>query len=180
MKRALLAALLCVAALAATARTAAAEEASMAGKLGLGFDATLSGAAGLTARYWILPKLSLGAVISYDQTSNDGNSVSEFDLGLRGLYAIIQDGSFDLDVGGGISIIRNAVSTDAGDDSSTDFAIDLGLGPTWWVTDHFALNLFFGLVFDTSNADGGGDGTFVSLLKETQVVGQAGFIWLIN
>ena len=175
MKRGLVVALLSAAVLVGAVGTASADT---TGKLGVGFDQTLGGASGLTGRYFAVPKLSIQAVLSYDLVSADDASASELDLGLRGLYAVLQDESFQLDAGGGLNIIRNSVEVGGNTESNTGISIELGVGPTWWATDHFALNLFMGLLIDL-DADGN-DGTFVGLFEPATFTGRAGFIWIIN
>jgi hypothetical protein len=175
MKRGLVVALLSAAVLVGAAGTASADT---TGKLGVGFDQMLGGATGLTGRYFAAPKLSIQAVLSYDLVDADAGSTSEFDLGLRGLYAILQDESFQLDLGGGLNIIRSSVEVGGNSESNTKLAIELGVGPTWWATDHFALNLFMGVLIDL-DADGN-DGTLIGLFEPPTFLGQAGFIWIIN
>jgi hypothetical protein len=177
MKRGLLVALFSAAVLAGAAGTASAET---AGKLGIGFDETLAGAEGISARYWVIPKLSVQLLLSYDQTSADAGDSSQFDLGLRGLYEVLEDESVSVEVGGGLTIQRESL----GDESDTGLAIELGLGPTWWATDHFALSLFMGVLIDL-NAGAGGDDSQIVLLANPQgspvsIVGTAGFLWVIN
>ncbi len=172
MKRGLAATILCVAVWLGSAGTASAQD--RAGKLGIGFDQTIAGASGIQARYWVIPKLSLEAVIGYDQTSADNFSDSSLNFAILGLYSIMYAEGFELNVGGGFDIIRTSAEVGGVEDSNTGVAIELGIGPTWWVTEKFALNLLFGLLIDTGN------GTEINLFADSEVVGSAGFIWQIN
>lgn len=127
-----------VATMTLLATTASAKDTD--GKFGLGYDQSLGGVSGLTARYWI-GDLGIQGILGVDFVKPDkGDSKMTFLFGLGGIYNFAKSEHANLGVGLNIDLgYANS------GDSSFQFNVAIPLRAEYFFSDAFAVNVSTGL-----------------------------------
>jgi hypothetical protein len=132
-----------VAAITVLATTASAKDTD--GKFGLGYDQSLGGVSGLTARYWV-GDFGIQGTLGVDFVKPDsGDSKMAFLFGLAGIYNFAKSENANLGVGLYIDLGFANKAMTGGEDSSFQFNFAIPLRGEYFFSDHFAVNLATGL-----------------------------------
>jgi hypothetical protein len=127
------------------------------GQFGIGYDQTLGGIGGLSARYQVASNFGLQGIFGFDTVSLEtgAGDVSEtrIELGLRGVFVLAQTSNTNLGIIFGVDILNQSAEAGGVDNSSTDVALEGGLAVQYFLHEMFSINGEGGLVIFT------GDGT---------------------
>lgn len=116
------------------------------GRFGLGYDQSLSGVSGLTARYWI-GDLGIQGILGLDFVKPDqGDSQIEFDFGLGAIYNFAKSEHANLGLGLNLDLGFANKAAMGGGDSSFQFNVAIPLRGEYFLSDNFAFNASVGLV----------------------------------
>jgi hypothetical protein len=141
-----------VVSLTALGGTARADE--LAGSFGLGYDHALGGADGMSLKYVATPDVEIQAIVGVERQDPPGDADStDIDIGILGAYRLMGDETVALMLGGGIDIARASVSAGGGSDSNTSVAIEVGIGPEWFVMPNVSFSARAGFILDISGQD---------------------------
>jgi hypothetical protein len=138
------------------------------GSFGIGYDSTLAGVGGVSARYQIAKNFGVQAVLGFDQQSFDtkddndetvaSNSFRTLGLALRGDVGIAFTKKTNMSVIFGVDVFNGAISidptadgADSTDESDTRFAFEIGLKAEYFFTGYFSVHCEVGLVFALAN-----------------------------
>lgn len=131
-----------VATMTLLATTASAKDTD--GKFGLGYDQSLGGVSGLTARYWI-GDIGIQGILGVDFVKPDaGDSAMAFLFGLGAIYNFAKSEHANLGVGLNIDLGFGNKGYMKGD-SSFQFNIAIPLRAEYFFSDAFAVNVSTGL-----------------------------------
>lgn len=160
MKKVLSSAAIALLALALIPAAASAKDKT--GAFGIGYDTSLGGASGISARYQVAKSFGVQAILGFETTSysngESGNAESTRDntaitAAIRGDIGLAFTKKTNLNLIVGIDVYNSSFDFgDAGestDDSFTQFAFELGLGAHYFFTDWFSINGEVGLAFAT-------------------------------
>ncbi len=131
-----------VATMTLLATTASAKDTD--GKFGLGYDQSLGGVSGLTARYWI-GDIGIQGILGVDFVKPDkGDSKMAFLFGLGAIYNFAKSEHANLGVGLNLDL-GYANKGYMGGDSSFQFNVAIPLRAEYFFSDAFAVNVSTGL-----------------------------------
>lgn len=132
-----------VATMTLLATTASAKDVD--GKFGLGYDQSLGGVSGLTARYWI-GDIGIQGILGVDFVKPDqGDSRMAFLFGLGAIYNFAKSEHANLGVGLNIDLGFANKAAMGGADSSFQFNVAIPLRAEYFFSDAFAVNVATGL-----------------------------------
>lgn len=141
---------------------AAASAKDKTGAFGIGYDTTLGGVGGISARYAVAKSFGLQVILGFDTTSYGNtesgaaeatNNDTQIRAAIRGDIGLAFTKKTNLNLIVGIDIYNSSFDYSVGDtstdDSFTQFALELGLGASYFFTDWFSINGEVGLAFAT-------------------------------
>lgn len=180
------------------------------GSFGIGYDSSLAGVGGASARYQIAKNFGVQAILGFQQQSYDvkddndetvsSNSARTLGIALRGDVGIAFTKKTNLSVIFGVDVFNSAISVDptasgadSTDESETRFAFEVGLKAEYFFTGFFSVHCEVGLAFALANKSselnigtptiGTGDtdvSGFVLNFGQGDTFGNAGFTFWFN
>ena len=141
---------------------AAASAKDKTGAFGIGYDTSLGGVGGISARYAVAKSFGIQAILGFDTVSynntESGAAEASFDAtqvraAIRGDIGLAFTKKTNLNLLVGIDVYNQSYEAGLGDnkndDSATSFAFEIGLGAAYFFTDWFSVNGEVGLAFAT-------------------------------
>lgn len=154
-----------------------AEARNLTSKLGIGYDATLDGAAGASIRYGASADLTLQFILGFVHQSADDGSARTLAFGARGDYRLAGTEQTLLGLVFGLNLFNEGFSPDEGDgESDTSFSIEGGLRLEHFLSPWFSIHGEVGVAIGSRSGGlvGGQDTTYI-IIGLSDVLGQAGF-----
>lgn len=163
------------------------------GKLGVGVDRPLAffgsfvgpSQPGIGVTFNVNPLISVQGIIGYRSDSADDNSESDLGIGLRGFFDVLtflvaEDAAVRAPLVGGLVIHRESADVGGMDTSATNFAVEAGVRPEWFVNQWFSVHTEIGIALEFLSEDSGIEGTGISIFANGEVMGNAGFTFWFN
>ncbi len=171
------------------------------GAFGIGYDNSLAGVDGVSARFQIAKNFGIQAIVGFEQGSLDvgDNNTSNrtMELAIRGDVGIAFTKKTNLSVVFGIDVFNGSTDFDPDDadmsTSNTRLAFEVGLRAEYFFTNFFSINTEVGLAFATASRAADAQGFFANSADDEDdtsgyylafgqgdVFGAAGFTFWFN
>lgn len=121
----------------------------LGGKFGLGYEATLGGAQGLSIAYWVTHALAIDALLGFQFVSPDqGDSKMALDFAIGARYNFARAKDVNLGIGLKVDLAFLNKAAAGGADSVFHANIELPLIVEYFFSEHFSINLATGITVE--------------------------------